>query len=113
MELAQSKGEQVSIPDVAASFREAVVDVLVTKAINACQDNGVPRLILGGGVVANSRLREVAEARCQEAEIELRIPALSLCTDNGAMIASLAAQKIMAGVQPSKLDFGVYSTLPI
>jgi N6-L-threonylcarbamoyladenine synthase len=113
VELAQSKGEQVSIPDVAASFREAVVDVLVTKAINACQDNGVPRLILGGGVVANSRLREVAEARCQEAGIELRIPALSLCTDNGAMIASLAAQKIMAGVQPSKLDFGVYSTLPI
>jgi N6-L-threonylcarbamoyladenine synthase len=112
-ELAESKGEQVSIADVAASFREAVVDVLVTKAINACQDNGVPRLILGGGVVANSRLREVAKARCQEAGIELRIPALSLCTDNGAMIASLAAQKIMAGEAPSKLDFGVYSTLPV
>jgi N6-L-threonylcarbamoyladenine synthase len=113
VELAESKGEQISIADVAASFREAVVDVLVTKAINACLDNGVPRLILGGGVVANSRLREVAEARCQEAGIELRIPALSLCTDNGAMIASLAAQKIMAGVQPSELDFGVYSTLPV
>jgi N6-L-threonylcarbamoyladenine synthase len=113
IELAESKGEQVSIADVAASFREAVVDVLVTKAINACQDNGVPRLILGGGVVANSRLREVAKARCQEAGIELRIPALSLCTDNGAMIASLGAQKIMAGEAPSKLDFGVYSTLPV
>jgi N6-L-threonylcarbamoyladenine synthase len=113
VELAESKGEQVSIADVAASFREAVVDVLVTKAINACQDNNVPRLILGGGVVANSRLREVAKARCQEAGIELRIPALSLCTDNGAMIASLGAQKIMAGKAPSKLDFGVYSTLPV
>jgi N6-L-threonylcarbamoyladenine synthase len=113
VELAESKGEQISIADVAASFREAVVDVLVTKAINACQDNGVPRLILGGGVVANSRLREVAKARCQEAGIELRIPALSLCTDNGAMIASLGAQKIMAGEAPSKLDFGVYSTLPV
>jgi len=113
VELAESKGEQISVADVAASFREAVVDVLVTKAINACLDNGVPRLILGGGVVANSMLREVAEARCQEAGIELRIPALSLCTDNGAMIASLAAQKIMAGVQPSELDFGVYSTLPV
>jgi N6-L-threonylcarbamoyladenine synthase len=113
VELAESKGEQVSIADVAASFREAVVDVLVTKAINACQDNNVPRLILGGGVVANSRLREVAKARCQEAGIELRIPALSLCTDNGAMIASLGAQKIMAGEAPSKLDFGVYSTLPV
>jgi N6-L-threonylcarbamoyladenine synthase len=113
VELAESKGEQVSIADVAASFREAVVDVLVTKAINACQDNNVPRLILGGGVVANSRLREVAAIRCQEAGIELRIPALSLCTDNGAMIASLAAQKIMAGQAPSQLDFGVYSTLPV
>jgi N6-L-threonylcarbamoyladenine synthase len=113
VELAESKGETVSIADVAASFREAVVDVLVTKAINACQDHGVPRLILGGGVVANSRLREVAKARCQEAGIELRIPALSLCTDNGAMIASLGAQKIMAGEAPSKLDFGVYSTLPV
>lgn len=113
VELAESKGEQVSIVDVAASFREAVVDVLVTKAINACLDHGVPRLILGGGVVANSRLREVAKARCLEAGIELRIPALSLCTDNGAMIASLSAQKIMAGVEPSKLDFGVYSTLPV
>jgi len=113
VELAESKGEQISIADVAASFREAVVDVLVTKAINACQDNNVPRLILGGGVVANSRLREVAEARCQEAGIELRIPALSLCTDNGAMIASLGAQKIMAGEAPSNLDFGVYSTLPV
>jgi N6-L-threonylcarbamoyladenine synthase len=113
VELASSKGEEISIPDVAASFREAVVDVLVTKAINACQDHNVPRLILGGGVVANARLREVATQRCAEAGIELRIPALSLCTDNGAMIASLAAQKIMAGQQPSQLDFGVYSTLPI
>jgi len=113
VELAESKGEAYSVADVAASFREAVVDVLVTKAINACQDHDVPRLILGGGVVANARLREVAALRCAEAGIELRIPALSLCTDNGAMIASLAAQKIMAGQAPSELDFGVYSTLAI
>ena len=113
VELAESKGEQVSVSDIAASFREAVVDVLLIKAINACLDNNVPRLILGGGVVANARLREVAAQRCQEAGIELRIPALSLCTDNGAMIASLAAQKIMAGEEPSDLGFGVYSTLPV
>lgn len=113
VELAESKGEKVSIPDVAASFREAVVDVLVTKAISACQDHNVPRLILGGGVVANARLRQVATQRSMEAGIELRIPAFSLCTDNGAMIASLAAQKIMAGVGSSELDFGVYSTLPV
>jgi N6-L-threonylcarbamoyladenine synthase len=111
VELAQSKGEEISIPDVAASFREAVVDVLVTKAVNACMDNNVPRLILGGGVVANARLREVAAERCQEVGIELRIPALSLCTDNGAMIASLGSQMVMAGIKPNDLDFGVYSTV--
>jgi N6-L-threonylcarbamoyladenine synthase len=113
VELAQSKAEEISTPDVAASFREAVVDVLVSKAIKACLDHEVPRLILGGGVVANARLREVAAKRCDEAGIELRIPAFSLCTDNGAMIASLAAQKIMAGEAPSELGFGVNSTLPI
>ena len=113
VELAESKGESISIPDVAASFREAVVDVLVTKAINACKDHDVPRLILGGGVVANARLRELAAEACEKEGIELRIPAFSLCTDNGAMIASLAAQKIMAGEQPNDLDFGVHSTLPI
>jgi N6-L-threonylcarbamoyladenine synthase len=87
------------------------VDVLVSKAINACLDNDVPRLILGGGVVANARLREVALERCAEAGIELRIPAFSLCTDNGAMIASLGAQMVMTGVDPNNLDFGVYSTI--
>jgi N6-L-threonylcarbamoyladenine synthase len=111
VELAESKDEAISVPDVAASFREAVVDVLVTKAINACLDNNVPRLILGGGVVANARLREVATSRCAEAGIELRIPALSLCTDNGAMIASLGAQMVITGVKPNNLDFGVYSTI--
>jgi N6-L-threonylcarbamoyladenine synthase len=111
VELAESKSESISVPDVAASFREAVVDVLVTKAINACLENDVPRLILGGGVVANSRLREVAATRCAEAGVELRIPAFSLCTDNGAMIASLGAQMVMTGVKPNDLDFGVYSTI--
>ena len=111
VELAESKSETISVADVAASFREAVVDVLVTKAINACLDNNVPRLILGGGVVANARLREVAAERCAEAGIELRIPAFSLCTDNGAMIASLGAQMVMTGVKPNNLDFGVYSTI--
>jgi N6-L-threonylcarbamoyladenine synthase len=111
VERAESQGETISVPDVAASFREAVVDVLVTKAINACLESKVPRLILGGGVVANSRLREVAAARCEEAGIELRIPAFSLCTDNGAMIASLGAQMVMTGVKPNNLDFGVYSTI--
>ena len=101
------------LADVAASFREAVVDVLVTKAIAACTELGVPRLLLGGGVIANARLREVAEERADAAGIDLRIPPLSLCTDNGAMIAALASQLVMAGHPPSGLGFGADSTLPV
>jgi N6-L-threonylcarbamoyladenine synthase len=113
VEQRQDAGDEVPIADVAASFREAVVDVLVTKAIAACTDLGVPRLLLGGGVVANARLREVAIERADAAGIALRIPPLSLCTDNGAMIAALGAQLIEAGHAPSGLGFGADSTLPV
>ncbi|GAA1060355.1 tRNA (adenosine(37)-N6)-threonylcarbamoyltransferase complex transferase subunit TsaD [Agromyces bracchium] len=113
VEQREAAGEPVPLADVAASFREAVVDVLVSKAIAACTDLGVPRLLLGGGVVANRRLREVAEARADAAGIALRIPPLSLCTDNGAMIAALGARLIMAGHEPSTLEFGADSTLPV
>ena len=101
------------IRDVAASVREAVVDVLVSKAVAACVDHKVPRLLLGGGVVANARLREVAAQKCADVGIELRIPAFELCTDNGAMIAALGAQLVMAGRPPSSLNFAADSTLPV
>ena len=113
VEVAETKNESYNKADVAASFREAVADVLVTKAVNACLDHGVKRLLLGGGVVANRRLRELAAERCAEHGIELRIPALSLCTDNGAMIAALGAQLIKDGRAPSSLAFGADSTLPV
>ena len=113
VEQREAAGEPVPHADVAASFREAVVDVLVSKAIAACTDLGVPRLLLGGGVVANARLREVAQQRADAAGIALRVPPLSLCTDNGAMIAALGAQLIMAGHGPSGLGFGADSTLPV
>ncbi|MDJ0376097.1 tRNA (adenosine(37)-N6)-threonylcarbamoyltransferase complex transferase subunit TsaD [Cryobacterium sp. PH31-L1] len=113
VEQRQDAGEPVPIGDVAASFREAVVDILLTKALAACADYGVPRLLLGGGVIANKRLREVAAQRTAAAGIVLRIPPLSLCTDNGAMIAALGAQLIIAGHEPSTLEFGADSTLPV
>jgi N6-L-threonylcarbamoyladenine synthase len=113
VERAQDAGEPVPVADVAASFREAVADVLLTKALAACRDLGVPRLLLGGGVVANARIRQLAEARCAEAGVALRIPPLRLCTDNGAMIAALGAQLIDAGHGPSGLGFGADSTLPV
>ncbi|MFF2494431.1 tRNA (adenosine(37)-N6)-threonylcarbamoyltransferase complex transferase subunit TsaD [Agromyces sp. NPDC058064] len=113
VEQREAAGEPVPVADVAASFREAVVDVLVAKAIDACTELGVPRLLLGGGVIANARLREVAAERAEAAGIALRIPPLSLCTDNGAMIAALGAQLVMAGHAPSELGFGADSTLPV
>jgi len=99
--------------DIAASFREAVVDVLIGKAVAACLDHNVPRLLLGGGVIANARLRQVAAERCAAAGIELRVPAFKLCTDNGAMIAALGAQLMIDGRPASSLNFGVDSTLPV
>jgi N6-L-threonylcarbamoyladenine synthase len=113
VERREDAGEPVPVADVAASFREAVADVLLRKAIAACVDRDVPRLLLGGGVVANARVRQLAQERADAAGIQLRIPALSLCTDNGAMIAALAAQRISAGFGPSGLDFGADSTLPV
>ena len=113
VEQRQDAGEPVPTADVAASFREAVVDILLTKALAACANYDVPRLLLGGGVIANARLRTVATERTDAAGVVLRIPPLSLCTDNGAMIAALGAQLIMAGYEPSTLVFGADSTLPV
>ena len=113
VEAAQDRGETVPIADVAASFREAVADVLTAKAIAACRDLGVPRLLLGGGVVANARVRALATERAAADGIALRIPPLSLCTDNGAMIAALGARLIAEGHSPSTLEFGADSTLPV
>ena len=113
VEAARDRGETVSIPDVAASFRESVADVLTAKAIAACQRLGVPRLLLGGGVVANARVRELAQERADAAGVTLRIPPLSLCTDNGAMIAALGARLVSEGHEPSGLGFGADSTLPV
>lgn len=113
VERERDAGRPLPLADVAASFREAVVDVLLGKALAACADLGVPRLLLGGGVVANARVREEAQRRCAEAGIELRIPPLSLCTDNGAMIAAIGAQLAAAGRAPSGVGFGADSTLPV
>ena len=113
VERLRDAGDEVPVADVAASFREAVADVLTAKAIAACHDLDVPRLLLGGGVVANARVRALAEERAAAAGVSLRIPPLSLCTDNGAMIAALGAQLIAAGRPPSALDVSADSTLPV
>ena len=99
--------------DVAASFQEAVVDVLTRKAIAACREHGVGHLLVGGGVAANSRLRALAQERCDDAGIVLRVPRPGLCTDNGAMVAALGAQLELRGRPASNLDLPVDSALPV
>jgi N6-L-threonylcarbamoyladenine synthase len=113
VEARQRAGEPVPVPDVAASFQEAVADVLTAKAVRACRDHGVDHLVLGGGVAANSRLRALAEERCAAAGIVLRVPSPRLCTDNGAMVAALGSRLVEAGVAPSGIDLGADSSLPI
>lgn len=87
--------------DVAASFQEAIVDVLLLKSLRACKDSGIDRLVIAGGVAANSRLRQVATERCAEAGIRLHIPSPALCTDNGAMVAALGSLLVDAQVSPN------------
>ncbi len=113
VERREALGEPVPVADVAASFQEAVVDVLVRKAVLACQEHGVDHLVIGGGVAANSRLRALATQRCEAVGIRLRIPRPGLCTDNGAMVAALGAQLVARGRPTSALDLPADSSLPI
>lgn len=113
IETRERNGEAVPVADVAASFQEAVVDVLTAKAVDACRTNGVDHLLIGGGVAANSRLRIVAEQRCAQAGIELRIPRPGLCTDNGAMVAALGAELVARGRASSVMTFGADSSMPV
>ncbi|UVJ38497.1 tRNA (adenosine(37)-N6)-threonylcarbamoyltransferase complex transferase subunit TsaD [Arthrobacter sp. CJ23] len=109
----EARGEEVPVADIAAAFQEAVVDVISSKAVLACKENGITDVLLGGGVAANSRLRELTGQRCTSAGIRLHVPPLDLCTDNGAMVAALGAQLIMAGIGPSGVEFAPDSSMPV
>lgn len=113
VEAAEADGKPVPVADVAASFQEAVVDVLVAKALRACREHDCRDLLLGGGVAANSRLRALAQERCEDAGIRLRAPRPRLCTDNGAMVAALGSGLVGRGADPSRLDLPGNSTLPV
>ena len=87
--------------DIAASFQEAIVDVLLRKAIAACLETGIDTLVIAGGVAANSRLRGQAQVRAEKAGIRFRTPAPILCTDNGAMVAALGSLALARGLPAS------------
>lgn len=113
VERAEREGDAVMVNDVAASFQEAVVDVLLRKAIDACVSNDVGTLVIGGGVAANSRLRIVAQQRCDDLGIRVRVPSPKLCTDNGAMVAALGAELVRRGRPASELDFATDSAMSV
>ena len=106
-------GLDVPVADVAASFQEAVADVITAKAVDAARHHGITDMIIGGGVAANSRLRTLLAERTATAGVVLRRPRPGLCTDNGAMIAVLGAQIVEAGLEPSGLGIGADSGLPV
>lgn len=106
-------GLPIPVADVAASFQEAVADVLTRKAVLACTEHDVAHLLIGGGVAANSRLRELAQERCDAAGIALRVPRPGLCTDNGAMVAALGAHLLARSRPASRLDLRADSSLPV
>jgi N6-L-threonylcarbamoyladenine synthase len=108
----RAAGREIDVPDLAASFQEAIVDVQVTKTLRAANQTGVPTVLLGGGVVANTRLRERLQADGAAAGLEVLLPPLELCTDNAAMVACLGAAKLAAG-ERTRLDIGADPNLPL
>ena len=113
VETQQREGVTIDVADVAASFQEAVCDVLTRKAIDAATSLGIEDILLGGGVAANSRLRAMAEERAAAQGIRVRVPRPGLCTDNGAMVAALGAELVARGRTPSLLDLPADSSQPI
>ena len=101
----RAAGRDLNLPDLAASFQEAVVDVQVTKTIAAAKDVKAPTVLLGGGVVANTRLRERLKSAGEAEGLRVLYPSLDLCTDNAAMIACVGAARAARGERTS-FDIG-------
>ncbi|HZA26084.1 MAG TPA: tRNA (adenosine(37)-N6)-threonylcarbamoyltransferase complex transferase subunit TsaD [Actinomycetota bacterium] len=108
----EREGKKTSVPDIAASFQEAVVDVQIQKTMAAAEEKGATSVLLGGGVVANSRLRQRMAEEAEQRGLRLLFPSAELCTDNGAMIASVGYFRLMRG-ERSSFDVGADPGLPL
>jgi N6-L-threonylcarbamoyladenine synthase len=97
LRLVESEGKQISIPDAAASLQAAIVDVLVAKTINACEESGITAVTLVGGVSANLELRTRLTQECERRGISVLVPPLNLSTDNAAMIGLAGSLRLQAG----------------
>ncbi|KFI61000.1 tRNA (adenosine(37)-N6)-threonylcarbamoyltransferase complex transferase subunit TsaD [Bifidobacterium cuniculi] len=113
VEQRQATGQEIPVDDVCASLAHSVAQVLARKAIGGCVANGSDTLIVGGGFSANSQLRAQLLLEGQAAGVEVRLPRVALCTDNGAMVAMLGSNLVDAGVSPSSLDFSIDSSMPM
>ena len=109
---ADQKGETLPIPDLAASFRRTVVEILCDHTLRAAADTGASRLVLAGGVSANRELRRRMEAACRERGLALYAPPLSLCGDNAAMVGAQAYYEWRAG-HTAGWDLNACATMPI
>ena len=97
--------------NLAAATQQAIVDVLVRKSMQALRDTGLKRIVVAGGVGANTRLREQLDAECANRRIRVHYPELTLCTDNGAMIALAAAMRLQRGNAAQSTDYA-FDVLP-
>ncbi|MDA8164594.1 MAG: tRNA (adenosine(37)-N6)-threonylcarbamoyltransferase complex transferase subunit TsaD [Desulfobacteraceae bacterium] len=104
----EQRGEPLPLADLCASFQEAVIEILAEKALLAAGESGCPRVVLAGGVAANCRLREYLAARGSEEGVQVFVPPVEFCTDNGAMIALAGTHLLRAG-RTLGLDADVYS----
>lgn len=109
---ARQHGEELHIPDICASFQEAVVEVLVKKTVGAALSRAIKTIVMVGGVAANPRLREVMQLCGRQAGLRVYMPPIDFCTDNAAMIA-LAGYHRFKGDNADPLDMDVYSRSPI
>lgn len=108
----EMKQEEINRADIAASFQEAVVDVLVTKAVKAAKEYGMKKVAIAGGVAANSSLREAMVKACKENDLSFYYPTPIFCTDNAAMIGSAAYYEFLKGTR-SGLDLNAIPNLKI
>ena len=92
-------GEEISVPDIAASFQNAVVDVLVEHSMLAAKEYGVDKIVMAGGVASNSALRAGMQKACEENNLEFYFPSPILCTDNAAMIGAAAYFEYIKGTR--------------
>ena len=108
----EMRGETISVPDVAASFQAAVVDVLVNHTIAAAKEHNFKKVALAGGVASNSSLRAGMKAACDKAGFELFYPEPVLCTDNAVMIGSAGYYEFIKG-HTAGLDLNAVPNLPL